>query len=224
MGAFAASARALPTRTGSGDDTCQIDPLCTAITCTSKCQRNLCNTDSDCRDGKICRVTEAAECETTAGVTSCTRVPRQRCTVRYFVPCSTATDCGPGFMCLGGRVNCTCAGQSTTNGPASGSDAGNAGDVNKAGNALDASDIRGASNARDATSVNATSSSDAGCQCAVQSIGILSPEPYRLHHGRGLPRNVYEQRHELQPAPWHHRRRARKAGQQVLRAAVPRVR
>lgn len=80
-----------------------------------ECVLGPCSVDSDCGDAMVCHTDTTSQCnDTTApacdpaasdcaavevAAADCTTTATQQCLPRYLLPCSIASDCGPGFTC-----------------------------------------------------------------------------------------------------------------------------
>jgi hypothetical protein len=104
------------------------DPIQCQTTTSYECVPGPCTVDTDCADGMVCHTSTISECmggttpacdstasdcvvDVKAQPTSCTTTEVQKCVARYQLPCTTASDCGPGFACEE-QASCWCTGTS----------------------------------------------------------------------------------------------------------------
>lgn len=96
---------------------CEAQPTdCTPVEYKS-CQPGPCRADSDCASGMVCYTHTDTDCAPSACAAgqecpppACEPKTESACVPRYVLPCSTATDCGPGFQCASSGEQCACSG------------------------------------------------------------------------------------------------------------------
>jgi hypothetical protein len=111
---------------------------CEAPTTYYQCEPAPCSVDTDCGEGMVCYSYTSSQCSgaksptcdpaapdcstvVTPAEPTCTTTTEQRCIPRYMLPCSTASDCGPGFTCEETIVG-QCSGSGGSTGTAVSSD------------------------------------------------------------------------------------------------------
>ncbi|HMA92637.1 MAG TPA: hypothetical protein VKP30_08120 [Polyangiaceae bacterium] len=108
------------------------EPVCESYT-SYECVPAPCTVDTDCADGMVCHTYTTEMCSGTttpacrAGDLECTVQPpeppecttttNQQCVARYQLPCTVASDCGPGFTCEE-QQTCWCSGSKPRSGTA----------------------------------------------------------------------------------------------------------
>lgn len=118
------------------------DPACDSYT-EYQCVPAPCSADADCADGMVCHTFTDQTCSTSSVAACkpgtpecdeviepveppvCTTTTRQQCVARYELPCTTASDCGPGFTCEE-QQSCWCSGSKPRSGTGEGGAAGTA--------------------------------------------------------------------------------------------------
>jgi MYXO-CTERM domain-containing protein len=95
---------------------CEPQPIDCVSEVYTSCQPAACQADSDCAEGMVCYTHTESNCAPTAcaagqecPVPVCEARTVSACVPRYVLPCTTASDCGPGFQCELGEEQCTCS-------------------------------------------------------------------------------------------------------------------
>lgn len=131
----------VPTAPGVGaasSDGSSAEPVCETFT-AYECVPAPCTADADCADGMVCHTYTNETCSGTdtpacppddpecvappAEPVECTTSTTQQCVARYQLPCTTASDCGPGFTCEE-QQSCWCSGSGPRSGTGEGGSSG----------------------------------------------------------------------------------------------------
>ncbi len=171
---------------------------CNATTTYYQCAPAPCSADADCGVGMVCFSSTREECSggttapacaanaldctaTAPDVTteSCTTTNLQQCIPRYLLPCTTATDCGPGFICEE-TIEMACAGSGGSTGvaePTTGAstvDSGAGGAASTTATSVDGNGTSSSSTADTTTTVECTGTLTGQFACKLQLIACTT--------------------------------------------------
>lgn len=132
-GGTASAPAMVPGAGAAGPSDTYADPVCESYT-AYECVPAPCTVDADCADGMVCHTFTNQSCAGSDPMPTCrvddpeclakpvetpecTTTTTQQCVARYQLPCTTASDCGPGFTCEE-QQSCWCSGSTPASGPA----------------------------------------------------------------------------------------------------------